>query len=197
MSSLVVWMLIITVGVCATILSAAAQMPIVHMAMTGLISLVIALIAIRENRTLVAQGASKNEIASSTARYMGLVWAWGAVALFVTYNFILQWKEWWQYFLAFAVLAVLCIFLANSIGRDANSGKEDKTILTIGRYLTVAQLVGMMVTVAGLLIDGKMVRYQTPRFTDWAANNIFFFGALALAAISFNALRARDEVAKR
>jgi hypothetical protein len=47
------------------------------------------------------------------------------------------------------------------------------------------------------LIDGKMVRYQTPRFTDWAANNVFFFGAMALAAISFNALRARDEVARR
>ncbi|MEW5963687.1 MAG: hypothetical protein AB1749_08980 [Pseudomonadota bacterium] len=197
MSSLVVWMLIITVGVCATILSAAAQMPVMHMTMTGLISLVIALIAIRENRQLVESGASKNEIAASTARYMGLVWAWGAVALFVTYNFILQWKEWWHFFMAFAVLSVLCIFLANSIGRDENAGKEDKTILTVGRYLTVAQLVGMMVTVAGLLIDGKMVRYQTPRFTDWAANNIFFFGALALAAISFNALRARDEVAKR
>jgi hypothetical protein len=197
MSSLAIWMLIITVGVCATILSAAAQMPVMHMAMTGLISLAIAIIAIRENRQLVESGASKNEIAASTARYMGLVWTWGAVALFVTYNFILQWKEWWHFFMAFAVLAVLCIFLANSIGRDENAGKEDKTILTIGRYLTVAQLVGMMVTVAGLLIDGKMVRYQTPRFTDWAANNVFFFGAMALAAISFNALRARDEVARR
>lgn len=197
MSSLAIWMLILTVSLSALVLSAAASMPMVHMALTGLVGLVIALIAIRENSTLVESGASKNEIAASTARYMGLVWTWGALGLFVTYNFILQWKEWWHFFLAFTVLAVLCIFLANSLSRDFEAGKQDDTMLTVGRYLTVAQLVGMMVTVAGLLIDGKMTRFLTPRYTDWAANNIFFFGALALIAISFNALLARDKVAKR
>lgn len=197
MSSLVIWMLILTVGISATILSAAANLPLVHMAMVGAISLAIALIAIRENRQLVASGASKGEIAASTARYMGLVWTWGAVGLFVTYNFILQWKEWWHFFIAFAVLAVLCLFVSNSMGRDQVAGKEDKTFMTIARYLTVAQLVGMMVTVIGLLIDGKMIRFLNPRHQDWAANNIFFFGALALAAISYVALMARDKVAER
>jgi len=197
MSSLVIWMLILTISLSALVLSAAASMPVVHMALTALVSLVIALIAVKENTTLVESGASKNEIAASTARYMGLVWTWGALGLFVTYNFILQWKEWWHFFLAFAVLAVLCIFLATALARDAEAGKQDETMLMVGRYLTVAQLVGMMVTVAGLLIDGKMIRFLTPRYTDWAANNFFFFGALALAAISFNALLARDKVAKR
>lgn len=197
MSSLVIWMLILTISLSAMVISAAAGLPVVHMAVTGLVSLVMALIAVRENQTLIASGAIKSEIAASTARYMGLVWTWGALGLFITYNFILVWKEWWQFFLAFAVLGVLCIFLATALSRDASSGKNDETMLTVGRYLTVAQLVGMMVTVIGLLIDGKMVRFMTPRYTDWAANNIFFFGALAMAAISFNALRARDKVASR
>jgi hypothetical protein len=47
-----------------------------------------------------------------------------------------------------------------------------------------------VIAVLGLLIDGKMTRFLIPRYTDWAANNVFFFGALAVAAISANALRA-------
>jgi hypothetical protein len=34
-----------------------------------------------------------------------------------------------------------------------------------------------------------MSRFLTPRYTDWAANNVFFFGALAVGVISANALR--------
>jgi hypothetical protein len=53
----------------------------------------------------------------------------------------------------------------------------------------MSQLAGMILVVVGLLIDGKMVRFLDPRYTDWAANNVFFFGALALAAISGHALK--------
>ncbi len=42
----------------------------------------------------------------------------------------------------------------------------------------------------GLIIDGKMTRFLVPRHGDWAANNIFFGGALALAVISAYALKA-------
>ena len=51
-------------------------------------------------------------------------------------------------------------------------------------------LAGMVVTMLGLIIDGKMTRFLDPRHGDWAANNFFFFGAMALAAISLNALLA-------
>ena len=42
----------------------------------------------------------------------------------------------------------------------------------------------------GLIVDGKMTRFLNPKYGDWAANNIFFFGALASPAISLNALLA-------
>jgi hypothetical protein len=47
----------------------------------------------------------------------------------------------------------------------------------------------MLAVVAGMLIDGKMTRFLTPRYTDWAANNIFFCGAVAVAAICAYALK--------
>ncbi|MEE8310044.1 MAG: hypothetical protein V3R34_06600 [Hyphomicrobium sp.] len=49
-------------------------------------------------------------------------------------------------------------------------------------------VVGMLITMIGLVIDDKMPR--DPQEPDWAANNIFFFGAAALALISANALRS-------
>lgn len=184
---MIIWMFILTVSVCAIIFSAALGDPNIHMAMTGLVSLGMALLAIRENMTLRAQGASRNEVSASTARYMGLVWLWGALALFVTYMFILQWVEWWQFFLGFAAAGVLCLLLATAIARDEESGRKDETILMMARYLAIGQLIGMLITMAGLTIDPDK-RFLNTSFPDWAANNVFFFGAIALAAITTHAL---------
>jgi hypothetical protein len=72
------------------------------------------------------------------------------------------------------------------MSRDAAAGRQDDTLLTIARYLTIAQLAGMIIAVVGMIVDHKMPRdFREP---DWAANAIFFFGALALAIISANAL---------
>lgn len=192
MPSLIVWMLTLTLSLCAIVISAAAGRPEVHMAMTGLVSLVCAVLAIRENKGLRAAGASSSSIAASTARYMGLIWVWGAIGLLMTYFFILtEWKEWWQFFLAFAVVAILCLFFAATLGRDAESGTDDQTMLRLGRALTWGQLIGMLITVAGLLIDPDK-SFLNVSHPDWAANNIFFFGALALAAISASAILAES-----
>jgi hypothetical protein len=45
----------------------------------------------------------------------------------------------------------------------------------------------MGLTVAGLFIDPDKTFVDTKK-PEWAANNIFLFGALALATISANAL---------
>lgn len=188
MASMFIWMLGIALGIAIMVISAAVGQPLMHMAAAAFIGLVIALLGIRENREQHHAGASKSAVASSTARYMGLVWVWGALALLVTYFFILKWHEWLHFFMAFAIAGALCLFIANMLGRDAEAGREDPSMMKVARYLTIAQLVGMVVTVIGLLVDGKMTRFLTPRFTDWAANNIFFFGAIALAALSANSL---------
>jgi hypothetical protein len=50
----------------------------------------------------------------------------------------------------------------------------------------------MVVVMIGLAVDGKLMRFAKarPGWEDWAANNIFFFGAMALAAIGAHALLA-------
>ncbi|HEX7074095.1 MAG TPA: hypothetical protein VF226_08655 [Hyphomicrobiaceae bacterium] len=166
------------------------RMAYVHAAIAAATALLVAGIAVRQCRTLLAKAASASEIASSNAWYMGLIWGWGMLALIVIYGTgVLVWKEWWHFVLAFGLAAALSLYFARVLKNDALAGKEDETMLRIARYLAIVQLAGMVITMLGLIIDGKMVRFLTPRFTDWAANNIFFFGALGIAVISAYALQ--------
>ena len=189
-SSLIVWTAGLILSVGAMVLAAGAKMPGVHMALAAVVGVAIALVAVRENRALRAASASKTTLAESTARFMGLVWTWGAIGLLVTYLAVLRWHEWWHFFLAFAAVATLCLAMAAMLARDVKSGRQDEAMLKVARTLTMVQLAGMVITMLGLIVDGKMTRFLDPRHGDWAANNIFFFGAMALAAISLNALLA-------
>ncbi len=189
-SSLTGWMIALTVSLCAIILSAAANLPLLHMTASGIVSLGFALMAVREHSALAAAGASKNALGSSTARHIGLVWAWGALGLLVTYLLILEerWPEWWQFFMGFAFAAVASLVFSNMLDRDDAAGKVDDSVMKVGRGLVLLQLAGVLIALISLFVDGKFPRAVT--YADWAGCNIFFFGALAIAAISANALFA-------
>ena len=181
-------MITLTVGISSLLLATAARMPEPYMAITAIISIVIAMLYIKDQRSLDDAGASESLKSASTARYMGLVWTWGALALLVTYVFLPNsWHEWPTFFAAFAAVAVLCLFFAATLERDAEKGKDDETMLRLGRYLTIGQLAGTIIAILGLLIDPDK-QFLNTEVADWAATNIFFFGSIALAAISAFAL---------
>lgn len=194
-SSLVIWMSTLTVSIVGLVLCAARNAYYLHMAIAAIVAIFMALTAIYEARAMRAGGASATAIAAANARYMGLIWTWGAVALFVTYNFILSWKEWVPFFVAFMVAAGLCLYFSATMRKDDEAGTRDPVMKKIGRYLTIAQVVGMGIVVLGLLVDGKMSRFlkARPGWEDWAANNIFFFGAVALMLIGIHALMGDRE----
>jgi hypothetical protein len=93
------------------------------------------------------------------------------------------------------VLGAVSLFFAVTLKGGGAGHGGDETMLKLARYLAMAQLVGAAVVMVGLLVDGKMWRFKTAAgqragWEDWAANNIFFFGALALASISWLALQS-------
>ncbi len=177
----------LTASLIATIMISAEEKPGPLIVATAIAAAAWVSIAIRDRQRLAGAGASPSKIAAATARYMGFVWLWGAVNLFVVYVFILTWHEWWQFFAAFAVVGALCLGYASLLERDAAAGRDDETMLSLGRYMAIGQLVGMVVTVIGLAIDPDKEFYW-PADGDWAGNIIFLFGALALLAITAHAL---------
>src|SRR5262249_59158787 len=101
-------------------------------------------------------------------------------------------------FMAFAVLAGLSVVLSATLRTDAARGVRDDMLMKIARGFSIFILVAMLITMVGLLVDGKMWRFTTIAgmrrgSQDWAANNIFFFGAVALVAISGNAIRRTSQ----
>ena len=185
-----IWMMTFLLSLAALIFAAAANAFIMHMVVAGSVAVVFATTAVGAEQKLRSENANETLIAASNARHMGFVWAWGACALVLTYTSILKWHEWMTFFFVFAGAAILCLFFSNILRREADSPSDDGTVTKLARYLAIAQLVGMVIAMVGLVIDGKMQRYLDIRagWEDWAANNIFFFGALALAIISANAL---------
>lgn len=186
--TVVFWMLTLTLCVTAVVMSTAGRPPEELMKMTGLVSLILAALSIRESRKLVAAKASRSALAATTARQMGTVWMWGALCLFALYYFILPyWREWSHFVLAFAIVGAVSLGFAAALYRDAENSRDDESMLKLGRYLTIVQLVGMIAAIAGLLIDPNKT-FLDVKNADWAANNIAIFGAGALALISLYAL---------
>ncbi|MEO1264572.1 MAG: hypothetical protein AAFV26_02580, partial [Pseudomonadota bacterium] len=148
---MIFWILTIPVSIVLLVLTAAArgsepQLAWLHLAISAFVAISFALIAIREGRELLARNAEEVEISATMARFMGLVWAWGALALAITYaTGIVTWVEWPGFFIAFAVAAGLSFFVSFRL-RNQDGGDSNKAgMLKIGRYLAIGQLVGMVI----------------------------------------------------
>ncbi|MGE0766730.1 MAG: hypothetical protein AB7L90_09725 [Hyphomicrobiaceae bacterium] len=195
MGSMVIWMLGIGLSVAALVVTAAAKHFYLHMALAAIVSIALAVASYAEVRAATASATSDGQGVAVSLRHMGLVWTWGALGLFATYAFgVLTWREWWQFFIAFVLLAGLSLFLAATVRKDAASGVTDPMLMKVARGFAIFILIAMVITMVGLLIDGKMWRFNTipgqrPNSQDWGANNFFFFGALALAAIGFHVVK--------
>jgi len=186
---MIFWSMTIAVSVALLVLTAAMRgegvhMAYLHMAIAMMTSVTLAIVGVREVGKLADEGKPEHELAALNGRYMAMIWSWGALALAVTYGTgIASWKEWLPFFVAFAVAAGLCFFVSARL-RDA---EVDGGFVKIARRLALFQLIGMVMVMVGLLVDGKMHRFleiQRLNWQDWAANNYFFFGALGLAIVS-------------
>lgn len=184
--------LLLALGLAGVVYSAREAEPLGLLGAAGFVNLVLAAVGIGERRSLGRAGAGRSAIESVTARAMGLIWLWGAAALVLVYNLVLSWREWTHFSAAFAAAGLISLGFSALLAKDAEKGKEDATLLRLGRYFAIAQLVGMIATLIGLAVDpDKEILYAVD--SDWAGNGIFLFGALALALVSAYALIDRKK----
>jgi hypothetical protein len=187
--ALISWVLIVALGLAGVYFAVETVEPAALLAATGFVSLLAAAVGIRERSRLLApeSGASKSRVESVTALYMALVWLWGATALLLVYTQVLKWHEWWHFCLGFTIAGALSLGFSALLGKDADAGRDDETMLKLGRNLALAQFVAMLVTIVGLVIDPDK-EFLFIKEDDWAGNGIFLIGAIALAALSGHAL---------
>lgn len=164
-----------------------SQSPAIVLAASGAVGLVLVVSGIVRRRRHMSRGASISRIESSTAASMGLIWLWGAIAIVTVYPLMMYWREWPHFSGAFLAAGLLSLGYARLVSRDADAGRDDPTLLQLGRYLAWAQFAGMIITLIGLGIDpDKEIVYI--KETDWAGNGIFVTGAAALLLMTAEAL---------
>jgi len=197
--ALVSWMLAIAISLALLVVTAASRpgnvaMGYAHLAVSGASCLLFALLAIRELRNAERSGANRTALAVHSARLIGAVWSWAALAMVLTYGFDVMpaWREWKAHLLAMLVIASLCYGVAVLLSRSAASGRDDETLLKLARLLAIGQLAAMLAVMVGLAVDGHMRRFLTERYVDWPAKHVMFFGAMAIAAISAASLKKRS-----
>ena len=195
MSATIFWVLGIGASVAILVVTAAMKLYYVHLVVAAAVAVMVALTAFVESRAGQLDGKlSVGLQASANLRHIGLIWTWAALTTLVTYSFdILQWREWWHFVIATIAFAGLSLFLSATLQKDAEARTVDDTMFKIARGYAMALLVTMPLVMLGLLQQGKMWRFlseagQRPGSEDWAASNIFFFGALAMTAVAWNAL---------
>lgn len=185
--TILAWALVFGLGLVGVVFSAQEKEPLGLLTSAAFVNLLIAGVGVTGRRNLVKSGAAQSLIESVTARYMGFIWLWGAAALVLVYVLVLSWREWTHFSAAFAGAGLLCLGFSALLAKDASRGRDDPTLLRLGRYLGIGQLVGMIATMAGLAIDPDK-EILLPVDSDWAGNGLFLFGALALAIVSAHAL---------
>lgn len=199
-STMVVWILALTIGISVHAVTAATPSVELHALLSAMISLIIAVLAVRDNERMPGSQGEIFALAATNARYMAVVWGWAAVTITLTYASVLHWPDWWHYAMPISGAAVLYLCFANIVEKGTQSTTAVRA-LTLARFLAIVQLVGALSIIVGLIAGGKLAVVSGPSAgnlaRDWAANDIFAFAAAALAVISAVALRSYSRALDR
>lgn len=131
--------------------------------------------------------------AQRNAKLMALAWAWGAAAMAGVYTLGgLSWQHDWQYGSAMALIAVFTWGFGLAIARAVQPSTRQMLLLR-GLQLTIVQGVAAAAGVFYLLAAGKLMSFRS----DWAANQIFLAGGVAIALLSAIAVISQRRLMRR
>lgn len=118
MAATIVWLVSIAIAAIAMVLTAAAEHRALHLTIAAIVSVVMIALCARDFRAAVERGDGEAVRAAIIARYMGILWAWSAICLALTYVLILVWSTWGGSFIISALASGLYIFLAGALERE-------------------------------------------------------------------------------
>ena len=148
MSLVIIWMLGIGLSIAVLVLAAAFKSFYVHLMVAATVAIAVALAAFAETQGDKESGRSSLRIElSSILRHTGMVWTWGALCTIITYGIgILEWREWWHFFLATVAMAGLSLFLSATLRKDSDAKAQDPTMLNVSRGFSMFVLAAMLIT---------------------------------------------------
>lgn len=125
-----------------------------------------------------------------TTRVTAITYAWGAIAMFLMYGWAgLSWRHGWQYGAAMALIAAGLASYARLM-RPAGNPLESPRALGVSARLAALHGIVASTAIVWLVASGKLATQKA----DWAANNIFLAGGLAIVVLSAFAVRTHRKL---
>lgn len=122
---------------------------------------------------------ARADAAIRNARLLTLGYLWGALALMAIYRMTsLRWQHGLQYGAAMALMAWFAQVYVHVITNRASFLRSPRA-LALASGFTLVHGIAALFGVAFLLVTGKILSAKA----DWAANQIFLAGGLAVAAL--------------
>jgi hypothetical protein len=129
-----------------------------------------------------AHGEAQPLVASRNANLLALGYGWGGLSLLGVYLLSpLRWQHGWQYGSGMVVIAGL-IWLG---GRQLSHTTWSTALTRQLVWLSLAHGWAAAAALGWLIVSGKFITFKG----DWAANIVFFCGALIIGAVSAMGLR--------
>lgn len=180
-------------------LGAIREMPFLSLLAAAFFGALMILTSLRINTSVWSRSGAEREEQSiaANARQNGqlnaIVYAWGAVAMLAIYALSpLYWQHWWQYGAAMALIAVGVYVYARWLD-PAGKPPPPAKAFDIAAGLAALQGVAAIAALAFLIFSGKLGAMKS----DWAANQIFLIGGIALAAVSIISVLNHLKLSKR
>lgn len=145
---------------------------------------IIGAVSAAMNRTHLSWPRDPDTMALSVmenARLTAIAYAWCGTALqavYITPVTGLRWQHSWQYGLALALMAVITFAYAGWAGQRRTASARNRALAAAPLLAFIQSLLAAGVA-AFLIVSGKLMT----RRMDWAANQVFLFGSLAVLVV--------------
>ena len=151
------------------------------------ISLIVNLEYWRDLSTADDPAVKAVDAAKRNAILIASAYAWGGIALAVVYYATrLYWYHAWQYAAGMGLIAAGVFAYSYLVGRP-DSILQQPAALRLAEAATALQILAAAAGLGFLLGTGKLMT----RKDDWAANDVFLLGGLAIVVLSIHAVFAQ------
>ncbi len=184
MLAMIIWVLALAAGVAGMAITTAMEAKTAHVLATAFASTAIVAAAVHEHRSAAVMGASRYSLAAISARFIGMLWTWSGIATFVIYGFVLDWPHWVTGVYTMFTCAVMYLFMALILDREATAATPDPRAASLVSVLTKCTF-AMAAVLLGLLLAVQRYPDLVADSGDaWAALNLAISTVVGLLSLS-------------
>jgi hypothetical protein len=183
MLAMVIWIVAIGVSLGLMLVTAAADMDGLHLMLASLITSCIAACGIRDVFKFEEDRNCPTGRAAILSRYIGVMWAWSAIAILITYDLVLSWDGWYIAFLILSIGAAASLFVSSILKREATTRDGDLRLVGMVDVVARAQFVISCLALGALLAGGKFSNVAGGD-AAWASVNICISAAMGFAVLN-------------